>query len=341
MQAHSLQLQNFICEAGGQLPLLDIVYHTSPRPYREGDQVVWITHALTANSDAEDWWTEMVGPGRFIDTDRSYVVCVNIPGSAYGSSSPRSIDPTSGQPYMLRFPKITIRDIVRTLEAVREHLGIPSVDLLVGSSIGGFQAIEWAVACPSRIHQAVFIATAPRVTPWISAGMEAQRMALEADPTFRAQESLDGGAAGLRCARAQGLITYRSYDGYCLTQAEEDEDCLFAQRAASYEQYQGQKLVQRGFDAYSYYTLTYEVDSHNVGRHRGGVAAALAAISARCLVINITSDGMFPPSEGEIWSGYIPNCQYECIHSQFGHDGFLLETEQLTQLIKPLLLQHA
>lgn len=333
MQAHTLSIPDFDLEAGGHLPRVDVVYHTSPRSYREGDRVVWVTHALTANSDAEDWWPEMVGPGRFFDTDRDFVVCVNILGSAYGSTSPRSINPATGRPYMLDFPRITIRDIVRTLEAVREHIGIAAIDLLVGSSIGGFQGVEWAATYPDRIRHAVFIATAPRVSPWISAGMEAQRMALEADATFRAQADLNGGATGLRCARAQGLISYRSYDGYCLTQAESDEDCLFATRAASYERYQGEKLVRRGYDAYSYCTLTYEVDSHNVGRHRGGVAAALAGIKARCMVINITTDGLFPPEEGEVWSSYIPNCQYRCIHSQFGHDGFLLETEQLIECI--------
>lgn len=337
MQSHSLKITDFALEAGGYLPEIDIVYHTSPRAYKQGDRVVWVTHALTANSDAEDWWPEMVGPGRFIDTDRDFVVCVNILGSAYGSSGPRTTDPQTRRPYMLAFPLVTIRDIVRTLEAVREHLGIRQVDLLVGSSIGGFQAVEWAAGCPDVIRNAVFIATSARVTPWISAGMEAQRMALEADPSFRAQQSLDGGADGLRCARAQGLISYRSYEGYCLTQAEDDADCLFAGRAASYERYQGEKLVNRGFDAYSYRILTYEVDSHNVGRKRGGVAAALSRIKAHTLVVSVTTDGLFPPKEGREWAACIPDCTFACIDSQFGHDGFLLETEQLTELIAPYL----
>lgn len=337
MKEHSLTLENFSFEAGGSLPLARIVYHTSPRDYKAGDRVVWVTHALTANSDAEDWWPEMVGPGRFIDTERDFVVCVNILGSAYGSASPRTNNPTTGKPYMLQFPLTTIRDIVRTLEAVREHLGIRQVDLLVGSSIGGFQAVEWAATCPDVIRNAVFIATSARVTPWISAGMEAQRMALEADRTFREEKSLEGGADGLRCARAQGLISYRSYEGYCLTQKEDDDDCLFASRAASYERYQGDKLVKREFDAYSYRILTYEVDSHNVGRNRGGVAAALGRIKAHTLVISITTDGLFPPQEGREWSAYIPDCVFACIDSAFGHDGFLLETEQLVQLITPYL----
>lgn len=337
MQLHKLQIKDFRFEAGGHLPEIEIVYHTSPRAYKEGDKVVWVTHALTANSDVEDWWPEMVGPERFIDTDRQFVVCVNMLCSPYGTSGPRTIDATTGKPYYLSFPKTTVRDIVSTLEAVRQHLGIKQVDMLVGSSIGGFQAVEWAITNPEVIRNAVFIATSARVTPWISAGMEAQRMALEADPTFRLQESLAGGADGLRCARAQGLISYRSYEGYCLTQAETDEDCLFASRAASYERYQGDKLVNRSFDAYSYHYLTYEVDSQNVGRKRGGVAEALQRIKAHTLVIGITSDGLFPPEEGCEWASHIPDGRFECIESAFGHDGFLLETEQLCRLINPYL----
>ena len=161
-------------------------------------------------------------------------------------------------------------------------------------------------------------------------------MALEADPTFRACESLDGGRKGLEAARAISLISYRSFDGYNLTQYETDDDCLFASRAASYERYQGEKLIKRGFDAYSYYYLLHCVDSQNVGRHRGGVKAALAQIQAKSIVISITSDGLFPPCESSEWAKQIPNAQYFEIESRFGHDGFLLETEQITKIINSL-----
>ncbi len=233
----------------------------------------------------------------------------------------------------LDFPKFTVRDTARLFTLVREHLGIEYVDLLIGSSIGGFHALEWAIMEGERIRKAAFIATAPRVSPWLSAWMEVQRMALEADPTFRACESLDGGRKGLEAARAISLISYRSFDGYNLTQYETDDDCLFASRAASYERYQGEKLVKRGFDAYSYYYLLHCVDSQNVGRHRGGVKAALAQIQAKSIVISITSDGLFPPCESSEWAKHIPHAQYFEIESRFGHDGFLLETEQITNLL--------
>ena len=340
MHLHKLTTHNFAFEAGGSLDQLEIVYHTSEREYQQGERVVWLCHALTANSDPLDWWPEMVGDGCCIDPNKDYVVCVNIFGSAYGTTGPRDFgNRDSGIPNQkgyLDFPKFTVRDTARLFTLVREHLGIEQVDLLVGSSIGGFHALEWAIMEGERIRHAAFIATAPRVSPWLSAWMEVQRMALEADPTFHACESLDGGRKGLEAARAISLISYRSFDGYNLTQYETDDDCLFASRAASYERYQGEKLVKRGFDAYSYYYLLHCVDSQNVGRHRGGIKAALAQIKAQTVVIAITSDGLFPPCESSEWAKHIPHAKYYEIESRFGHDGFLLETEQITQIINSL-----
>ena len=337
MHLHKLTTHNFAFEAGGSLDQLEIVYHTSEREYQQGERVVWLCHALTANSDPLDWWPEMVGDGCCIDPNKDYVVCVNIFGSAYGTTGPRNFWPPEAESQKpqnpLSFPLFTVRDTAHLFTLVREHLGIEQVDLLVGSSIGGFHALEWAIMEGERIRHAAFIATAPRVSPWLSAWMEVQRMALEADPTFHACESLDGGRKGLEAARAISLISYRSFDGYNLTQYETDDDCLFASRAASYERYQGEKLVKRGFDAYSYYYLLHCVDSQNVGRHRGGIKAALAKIKAQTVVIAITSDGLFPPCESSEWAKHIPHAKYYEIESRFGHDGFLLETEQITRLL--------
>ena len=343
MRWNKLRIEdNFTFEAGGSICGLEVVYHTSDRDYQKGDHVVWLCHALTANSNPEDWWPEMVGKGCCIDPDKDFVVCVNIFASPYGTTGPRSVlagNQDSGLQALktpLDFPRITVRDMARLFPIVRKHIGIDSIDLLVGSSIGGFQALEWAIIEPEVIKRAAFIATAPRVTPWLGAWMESQRMALEADPTFRACESLAGGQKGLEAARALSLISYRTFEGYNLTQAEENEDCLFAERVASYERYQGEKLVKRDFDAYSYYYLTWSVDSHNVGRKRGGVATALGQIQAKSIVITITSDGLFPPVEGSEWAKWIPDAEYIEIESQFGHDGFLLETKQIVESLARL-----
>ena len=304
-------------EAGGVLPAARVVYHTSQDAWDGRKPVIWICHALTANSDPEDWWPEMVGPGKALDTEANFIACVNMLGSAYGSEGPNRVNPETGRLWLLDFPKVTVRDMVAASIEVRKTLGIGRIDLLVGSSIGGFQAIEWAVTEPDLFRRCAFIATAPRISPYATATVEAQRMALEADPTFR----------------AQALISYRSFEGYGLTQAEPDVDALFAGRAASYERYQGEKLVRRNFDAYSYYTLCNALDSHNVGRGRGGVAAALARIKARTTVVAIDSDNLFPCQEARVWAPLIPGAEYLEISSAFGHDGFLLETARLSAIL--------
>ena len=317
-------------EAGGVLKGAHLVFHTSEQ--RHG-RVIWICHALTANSNPEDWWPEMVGPGRTIDPERDFVVCVNMLGSSYGSESPARENPATGKPWLLDFPRVTIRDSVSAFIAVRKHLGIEKIDLLIGASNGGFNAVEWAVTEPGRIERALFLCTAPRISPFMGATIEAQRMALEADPTFREAKDLSGGAAGLKCARAQALISYRCFKGYGRTQAEEDPDTLFAGRVASYERYQGEKLLRRGFDAYCYYTQCNAMDSHNVGRGRGGVQQALGRIQARCTVVAVDTDQIFPPAESREWSRWIPGAEYIEISSDFGHDGFLLEIAKLSAII--------
>lgn len=325
----------FEFEAGGSLPGLKLVYHCSEGGYH-GQKVIWICHALTANSDPSDWWPQLVGEGKFFDTAKYFVICGNILCSCYGSSGPSSIDPLTGKPYYFSFPKTTVRDMVRALDLIRQHAGVPRIDLLVGASIGGFQAIEYTLMYPDVIRKAAFIATLERVTPWLTAFEESQRMALEADAGFRACESLDDGKEGLKCARSIALISYRSEDGYNRTQQEQDEDVIFADRAGSYQRYQGKKLADR-FDAYSYWYLSYGVDSQNVGRGRGGVKAALGGIKADVTVISIDSDVIFPSHAMEDMAAMIPGADYHMISSHFGHDGFLLEADSITRLMTPVL----
>ena len=328
----------FEFEAGGSIEGLKVAYHTSERPWQNGDErkVIWICHALTANSNPEEWWPELVGPGKLFDTEKYFVVCANMLGSPYGSSGPSSINPATGQPYYFDFPLITVRDIVKANDLVRRHIGIETIDLMIGGSIGGFQSLEWAVMEPDLIKTVVGIACSVKCSAWLAAYNESMRMAMEADPTFRECASLKGGEAGLRCARSIALISYRSYQGYNLKQSEPDVDFMFAQRAASYQRDQGKKLSDR-FDAYSYYYLSDSVNSNNVGRGRGGVEKALGLIKADCTVIGIDSDGLFPVCEQKFIASAVPGATYYEITSKFGHDGFLLENDQLTEIIKPLL----
>lgn len=321
----------FIFESGERLEELDIVYHHTGNR-RPGREVIWICHALTANSNPEEWWDGLVGPGKLFDTLKYYIICANMIGSCYGSSGPSTLSP-SGEPYLLSFPQVTVRDIVRAHNLLREGLGIEYIDLIAGGSIGGFQALEWSIMFPGIIRNLLVIACNARVSAWGTAFNESQRMALFADSTFAEAKNIKGGERGLRGARSIALISYRSYKGYYLTQSEKDEDALFAEMACSYQQYQGKKLSDR-FDAYSYYTLTRSIDSHNCGRGRGGVEKALDKIMANTVVVGIDSDNLFPVEEQKLLHKYIKNSKLELLESEWGHDGFLLEWEQTQKIVK-------
>ena len=307
---------------------INIRYHTSHES-PEGRKVIWICHALTANSDPSDWWNTLVGPGLLFDTDKYFIVCANILGSCYGTTGPSNY----AKAPMRDFPLVTIRDLVAAHELLRMHLGIEKIDFLVGGSNGGFQSIEWAVSNPGIIENLCLLATSAVVSPWCTATLEAQRMAIRADGSFAAQKDINGGAAGLAAARSMALTTYRNYEGYLATQAEPGEDFMLASRAVTYQQYQGEKLVKR-FDAYSYYSLTLGADTHNVGRGRGGVRAALDRVTAHTLCIGIDSDILFPVSESATIAEGVKDGSLEIISSKFGHDGFLLEYEQIGAAIR-------
>ncbi len=326
--------QPFELETGFTLPRLRIAYHTYGAMNAARDNVVWVCHALTANSDVADWWPHTVEEGRFLDPARRFVVCANILGSHYGTTGPLHENPATGKPYYRDFPPFTIRDMVAAHRLLAEALGIGRIAVLVGSSVGGFQAVEWAVAEPERIGRLVLIATAAKASPWAIAIDETQRMAIEADATF-GEEHPDAGRKGMAAARAIGLLSYRGPEGYDLTQ-QDREAPPSPHRAATYQQYQGEKLCRR-YNAYSYYAILNAFDTHDVGRGRGGVAAALARIAARTLVVGITTDIVFPPATLRALQAMIPGSLYREIASPFGHDGFLVEYEQLNDILRPFM----
>lgn len=328
----------FHLELGGTLPSLDIAYHTYGSLAPDRSNVVWVCHALTANSDVADWWPGTVESGRFLDPDKYFVVCANIIGSCYGTTGPMHVDPVTSKPYYRDFPPCTMRDIVKAHRLLAGALGIGRIKALIGSSVGGFQAVEWAVQEPERFDRIALIATDAKASPWTIAIDETQRMAITSDPTYFA-DCPDGGAAGLAAARAIGLLTYRGGQGYNITQADPDDGYATApHRACSYQRYQGQKLVNR-FDAYSYMAILQAFDTHNVGRGRGGVAAALKRISCPVLVVGLSTDIIFTPAEMRELASMIPQARYAEISSPFGHDGFLVEADQLNDLMLPFITQ--
>lgn len=235
-----------------------------------------------------------------------------------------------------RLPPLTIRDIVSSLKLLAGHLGIDRIHCLVGSSVGGFQALEWAADEPWRFDSAIFIATAPEASPWAIAIDETQRMAIKSDGTWGERRS-DAGAAGMAAARALGLLTYRGPEGYNLTQRDKEwNEPAPAHRACSYQQYQGEKLRRR-FNAYSYVSILDAFDTHNIGRDRGGVKKALSRIKCPTICLGITTDIIFPPSEMKGLTSMLPDSEYAEIESAFGHDGFLVENERLNQILTPFI----
>ena len=323
----------FRLECGAAIPLR-IAYHTYGT--FTGDNALWVCHALTANSEVADWWPHTVEAGKFLDPARWFTVCANIVGSCYGTTGPASPDPATGKPYYGAFPSVTVRDMARANLLLADHLGIAHARAVIGSSIGGFQALEMALERPGFARKLILIATAARAQPWTIAADEAQRMALEADTTF-GTDSPDAGRRGMEAARAIGLLTYRGSSTYNATQQEHDDpDKTRGFRACSYQRHQGEKLSRR-FDAYSYRRITEAFDSHNVGRGRGGVERALGTIGADTLVVGITSDIILPVGEQLALWRHIPHCRMELIVSDFGHDGFLVEHAKLDAILGPFI----
>lgn len=316
-------------ELGGHLDGLQIAYHTYGRP---GAPVVWVCHALTANSDACDWWSGLLGPGALFDPERYFIVCANNLGSCYGTAGPLSPNPKTGEPWFHDFPRITIRDMTAIHDRLCAHLGIRRVHCLIGGSQGGQQAMEWAIMRPDLFERLVLIATNAVHSPWGIAFNESQRMAIACDPTWRLRHQ-DAGLEGMKTARSIALLSYRHYQAYSSTQQSPDDGLPEVFPAASYQRYQGEKLARR-FNAFSYWTLSQAMDTHNVGRGRRGVAAALAQIRADTLVVSISSDLLFPPEEQRLLARHIPGARYAAIESDFGHDGFLVETQALSAVIR-------
>lgn len=321
----------FEFESGAKVQGLQIGFNTYGTLNDSKDNVVWVCHALTANSDVFDWWKGLFGAEDHFNPEEHFIVCANVLGSPYGTFNPLEINPITGQPYYLAFPEFTIRDIVKAHQLLADHLGIDQIGILLGGSLGGQQALEWSISEPERIKNLILIATNANHSPWGIAFNESQRLAITADRTFYAGTP-DGGAKGLKAARSIALLSYRNYKTYGITQQEEQDTILDNFKASTYQNYQGQKLVNR-FNAYSYWYLSKAMDSHHVGRGRNGVDKALSLVKARTLVVGIHSDLLFPIEEQQYLFRHIPKAAFAEIDSFYGHDGFLIETEALTKII--------
>lgn len=322
----------FDLELGGSLCGLQIAYTTYGKLNELKNNVVWICHALTANSDPMEWWPSFINGNEAFNISDNLIICANILGSCYGTTGPLTINRDTGTPYYRAFPMITIRDMVKAHQLLAIHLGIEKIELLIGSSMGGYQALEWSLIAPEMINKLFLIATSAKETPWGIAIHTAQRLAIESDSSFTSN-SIDAGKDGLKAARAFGMITYRSFASFELLQSDKTNDKTDDFKVSSYIRYQGEKLVER-FNAYSYWTLSKSMDSHNIARGRNkDIETVLKTISQHTLVIGITSDILCPTSEQKCISNNIPFATYKEMDSIYGHDGFLVEGKLIHDLL--------
>ena len=325
----------FELESGEKLPSFQLKFTTVGNLNEERTNAVWVCHALTGSSDFVDWWGGLFSPDGPFDPTKHFIICANILGGCYGSTGPLSNIPGGTRPYYHEFPVLTNRDVVRAFDLLRLELKINKIHAIIGGSLGGQQVLEWAIIQPQIFDYIVPIACNAFHSPWGIAFNEAQRLAIEADPSWKDSDSR-AGMEGLKAARAIGMISYRHYNTFQETQSEKTVDKIEDFRAATYQRYQGEKLANR-FNAYTYWLLSKMMDSHHVGRNRTSAEAALRKITAKALVIGIESDILFPIAEQKFLAEHIPNATLEIITSNYGHDGFLVEFDQLKKIISHYL----
>ena len=316
----------FQLESGKTLPGFYLAYTTLGVINKNKDNVVWVFHALTANSNAAEWWPGLIGNGQLFNPDEHFIICVNMPGSCYGSTSPLDDDTCYHN-----FSFFTIKDMVAAYQKLKYFLGINKIHVGIGGSMGGQQLLEWAVTEPDLFNNIIPIATNAAHSAWGIAFNAAQRICIEADKTWK-EKNEHAGINGMKAARSIALLSYRNYETYKLAQSENDNIAFDNFKSESYQRYQGEKLAKR-FNAFSYYFLSKGMDSHNIGRGRTSLPAALNSIKAKALVIGISSDILFPPAEQEFIATQIPGAELKVIDSTYGHDGFLLEFSQIENSI--------
>ena len=319
----------FELESGTTIPGFQLAYTTMGMLNAEKTNVLWVFHALTANSNVIEWWPQLVGKNKIADREKYFIICVNMPGSCYGSTGPISVDPNS-ESYYHQFPFFTTRDMANAYKLLKDNLEIKKIAIGIGGSMGGQQLLEWAIIEPNIFEIIIPIATNAKHSPWGIAFNASQRMAIEQDATWINSEPT-AGLQGMKVARSIALLSYRHYNTYYKSQAD-DADKLSNFKSESYQLYQGEKLATR-FNAFSYYFLSKGMDAHNVGRKRVSVENALSKITAKALVIGITTDILFPVEEQVFIFENIADAKLELIESPYGHDGFLTEGEKINDLI--------
>ncbi|WP_139491552.1 homoserine O-acetyltransferase MetX [Brevibacillus dissolubilis] len=340
-------------ESGEVLREIEIAYATYGTYDEEKNNAIFVCHALTGDAYAvgdeqkAGWWEGLIGPGMPIDTSEYFIICSNVLGGCYGSTGPASINPATGEPYGASFPVVTVRDMVRAQRRLVEALGVKRLYAVIGGSMGGMQVYEWAVEYPDIMQLAMPLATCSRLSAISIAYNDIGRQAITSDPDWQGGHYYPGPGPkkGLSVARMLGMVTYRTAElfeerfGRSLY-AENNSGHLFETtfQIESYLRYQGEKLVER-FDANSYLYLLKAMDTHDIGRGRGGIEQALSRVRAKVVCIGITNDLLYPLEHQEemaqLMRSHGVEVDYYQIDSKYGHDGFLVEFQKMGKIIAP------
>jgi homoserine O-acetyltransferase/O-succinyltransferase len=345
-------------ELGGSLPEVSLAYETWGELNETADNAVLLVHALTGDAHAAGgpdethkrggWWDPMVGPGRAIDTERCFVICSNVLGGCAGSTGPESLQPGSGRPYGMRFPVVTIRDMVRAQKRLLDSLGVRKLALVAGGSIGGQQALEWAVEFPEFVEKAVPVAATGALGPQGIGMSEIGRRAIMADPGWQDGDYYGTGRSpddGLAIARMAGMMTYQSAPGQWerFGRRPAGRPALYPEfggrfEIESYLHYQGRELIGR-FDANSYLYLSRAMDLYDVAAGYDSEEEAYSRIRAEILFVGITSDWLFPANEvmDTVQKAKTAgaSAHFAEIDTLSGHDAFLKDWKELKEAIQP------
>jgi homoserine O-acetyltransferase/O-succinyltransferase len=346
--------KGFTLEGGGQLADVTVAYESWGHLNETRSNAILVLHALTGDSHAAGpagpghlltgWWDGLIGPGKALDTDRYFVVCPNVLGGCQGTTGPASLN-SDGDPFGSRFPLITIRDQVAVEVDLTDRLGISCWDAVVGGSMGGMRVLEWCVGQPERVKRAVALAVGAAATADQIALCALQIRAIRADPAYLGGDyykDAGGPVDGLGIARGIGQFSYRTsleFESRFGRRPQGEEDPLKGGRYAieSYVQHHGEKLAGR-FDPNSYVVLSEAMNHHDIGRGRGGTALALRRVRSEVTVAGIASDRLYPLALQHELARFLPgDGRVSVVESSAGHDGFLLELEQVGEIIATAL----
>lgn len=337
-QSHTFK-EPFITESDCYLPEPTVAYQSWGNLNKNRDNAVLVCHALTGNTAADEWFSGLFGPGKILDPEKQFIICPNVLGSCYGTTGPASINPKTEKPYRADFPEITIRDMVRLQQNLLDELQINNIEMLIGGSMGGMQVLEWCIM-DDRPQSAVLMGMGKAHSPWAIGISNTQRQAIYNDPNWNEGYYTEEQPPkkGLALARQIAMISYRTATDYQQKFGRKSQDGTDHFEVESYLGYQGYKLVNR-FDAVSYVRLTQAMDSHDVARERGSYEEVLGSIQIPLMVIGIDSDNLYPVEEQYEMVRLLDNSRYRRLKSPHGHDAFLIEFEQLNNIICPFLVE--